>query len=164
MSGNTRLSRREFVKLTTAVVGTVIGAVVGIPAIAYLLDPALKARKTDAWIALGLLADYPVGVPTPFSFTRSQRNGWETTFTVYGGFVLRQSEAPEDLVVLSSRCTHLSCRVNWDETKQAYLCPCHDASFDKKGEVLDGPPPRGLETYEYRLADDGTVEIHLVEG
>lgn len=164
MSEPNRMSRRSFIALVTAGFGALVTAVVGIPAIAYLLDPALKTRKTDAWIPLRRLDEYPVGTPTPFSFTRSQRNGWETTFNVYGGFVLRRSEAPEDLVVLSSRCTHLSCRVNWDEAQRAYVCPCHDAKFGVLGEVLSGPPPRPLDPFEYRLTADGVLEIRLVEG
>lgn len=163
MSEPNRMSRREFITLFTAAFGALVAAVVGIPAVGYLLDPALKTRKTDAWIALRKLEEYPVGVPTPFSFTRSQRNGWETTFTVYGGFVLRHSETPEDMVVISSKCTHLSCRVSWAEEQQAYVCPCHDAKFGKLGEVLDGPPPRPLDTFEFRLTEN-VLEIRLVEG
>jgi Rieske Fe-S protein len=67
------------------------------------------------------------------------------------------------MLVLSSRCTHLSCTVNWSEEAQAFLCPCHDAKFGKDGEVLDGPPPEPLGHFEYSVDEEGVVTIVPVE-
>ena len=39
------LSRNGFVKVITAMVGTAIGAMIGIPAIGYLISPATKNRS-----------------------------------------------------------------------------------------------------------------------
>jgi Rieske Fe-S protein len=107
----------------------------------------------------------PVGEPYAFSFTRTQVNGWERTATSYGGFVLRKSETPEDIVILSSRCTHLSCQVNWHPDSRSFVCPCHDASFDINGEVLAGPPPKPLDVYtEFKVDEAGQLLIHIKEG
>jgi Rieske Fe-S protein len=158
------LSRRDFIKVTTGIVGGIIGAVVGLPVVYYLIDPALKPGGKEAWIPIGRLEDMEVGKPYPFSFTRVQVNGWERTATSHAGYALHRSEDPNDLLILNSRCTHLACTVNWSETAQAYLCPCHDAKFSPSGEVLDGPPPRPLDRYdEFRLTDDGVLEIYYRE-
>ena len=158
------ISRREFIKGATAVIGGMITAVIGLPAIAYLIDPALKESAKEAWIPIGKLADMPVGKPTPFSFTRVQVNGWERTSTTHGGFVIRRSEDPKDLLILNSRCTHLGCTVNWKEEAKAFLCPCHDAKFDSAGTVLGGPPPRPLDRFtEFRVNEDGVLEIFYKE-
>lgn len=158
------VSRRNFIKGVTAVVGGLITTVIGVPAIAYLIDPALRESAKEAWIPVGKLADIPVGVPTPFSFTRVQVNGWERTATSHGGYVVRKSENPDDLLILNSKCTHLACTVNWSENDKVYLCPCHDAKFGTQGEVLDGPPPRALDRYdEFRVTEDGTLEIFYKE-
>src|SRR5512138_2358428 len=150
------ISRRDFIKGTTVIVGGVITAVIGIPAVAYMIDPALRKDTSEGWIPIGKLEDMPVGTPTPFYFTLVQVNGWERTSTSHGGYVLRKSEAPDDLLILNSRCTHLGCTVNWSEADKVYLCPCHDAKFSEKGLVLDGPPPRPLDRYsEFRVDDDG---------
>jgi len=159
------ISRRDFVKLTTAALGTIMGAAIGLPAIGFLIDPALKPGGKDAWISIGKLEDMPVGAPHPFSFTLTHVNGWERTATNYGGFVLRRSEDPQDILILSSRCTHLACQVNWREDSQVYICPCHDATFSMDGEVLGGPPPRPLDRFqEFQLDADGNLLIYVKEG
>lgn len=153
MASSHRISRRDFAKLVTAALSTVMGAAMGIPIIGYLIDPALKAESGEAWIPLGPLDNFPVGEPKSFSFTRSNINGWEKTVNSYGGFVVRKSES--DLLVLSNRCTHLSCSVNWDEAKLEYVCPCHDAQFDMEGNVNAGPPPAPLDHFETKVEDGG---------
>jgi Rieske Fe-S protein len=159
------VSRREFIKVVAGMVSGLIGLTVGIPAVAYLLGPALKSRATASWIPIGRLADMPIGEPYAFEFTRVQVNGWERTSTAHGGFVLRRSAATNDLVILNSRCTHLACSVNWKPEAQAFVCPCHDGKFGKDGAVLSGPPPRALDQYtDFRLTPDGTLEVHYEEG
>ena len=154
------LNRRDFIKGATAIIGGMITVVIGIPAVSYLIDPALRADTSEGWIPIGKLEDMPVGTPTPFSFTLVQVNGWERTSTSHGGYVLCKSEAPDDLLILNSRCTHLGCTVNWSETDKVYLCPCHDAKFSEQGQVLDGPPPRPLDRYqEHRVTQDGVLQV-----
>jgi menaquinol-cytochrome c reductase iron-sulfur subunit len=164
MAGSHHISRRDFIKLTTAAAGTVIGAAIGLPAIAYLIDPALKAVKADAWIQLGKLESFEIGNPTLVSFTRSKINGWEKTVNSYGVFVLRKSDT--EVLVLSNKCTHLGCHVNWKADKQEYICPCHDAQFGINGNVLGGPPPRPLDSYsgDQVKVEDGKLLIHFLEG
>lgn len=167
MSGSHQeLTRNGFVKVITAMVGTVIGAIIGIPAIGYLISPATKTQKSDSWIPLGSLENIPLGEPTLFSFTRTKVNGWEKTVNSYGVYVWRKNE--DEIKVFSNVCTHLSCRVKWEAEKQAYICPCHDGYFDIEGNVIDGPPPRPLDQYaesEGNLKiEEGTLFIHFVEG
>ena len=77
MSGSNPLSRRDFIKVTTGVVGGIIGAVFGIPSIGYLIEPALREERLEPH--RGKLEDMPVGKSHPFSFTRtSQRLGTDS--------------------------------------------------------------------------------------
>jgi menaquinol-cytochrome c reductase iron-sulfur subunit len=160
MSKSPNMNRREFVTLVTTAIGSIMTAIVGIPAIGYVLSPALKAKKTDAWIPLGKLENYPVNQPTLFTFTRAKTNGWEKTVNSFGVFVVRKSDT--EIEILSNVCTHLSCRVNWNTQKQEYICPCHDGHFNIDGIVDSGPPPRPLDQYEYKI-EDGNLFIHLKE-
>lgn len=165
MSGSHEISRRDFIKVTTGIVGGLIGAVIGLPAVYYLIDPALREGGKEAWISIGKFEDMLIDKPYPFSFTRVQVNGWERTASSFGGYAIRKSDDPKDLLILNSKCTHLACTVNWHEETAAYICPCHDAKFSMDGEVLDGPPPRALDVYdEHRLTEDGLIEIFFKEG
>lgn len=163
MSDSNRVTRRDFIKLTTGAIGVVIAAGVGIPSVGYLLAPALREDKAGKPVIVANLANIPVGIPYPFSFTITKVNGWERTASVFGGFIVRNSESPQDLLVLSSRCTHLSCRVNWNEEAQGFLCPCHDAMFDIEGKVSYGPPPEPLGHFEYEVDAEGNIIIVPVE-
>lgn len=156
-----KVSRRDFVKLVSGFFGSIMGAGIAIPIIGYVLDPAVKASGgKDQWIEVGLADDFEIGKPVPFNFSRTQVNGWERTSSVLGGFVVRTSAT--EFKVLSNVCTHLGCRVAWNDDENAYICPCHDAAFNATGDVLAGPPPRPLETYEFKI-EDGKVFVHIQE-
>jgi len=155
------LDRRSFVKIVTSILGSVMAVIVGLPMIQYFISPALNKSVSDDWISLGLLEKYPLDIPTQFAFTISRINGWEKSSQSYGAFVLRKTD--QDVVVFSDVCTHLSCRVAWDQENEEYFCPCHAAYFDKSGEVISGPPPKPLDQYEIKL-EEGQLFIHLQEG
>jgi Rieske Fe-S protein len=161
MAKSPNLSRNDFVKVIVGVLGTIIGAVVGLPAIGYILSPALKVLQAEAWVPLGLMQDFTIGAPVLVNFTRTKINGWERTVNSYGVFVLRKSDTEAE--VFSNVCTHLSCRVNWNTDVQEYICPCHDGHFNIQGDVTAGPPPRPLVKYETKV-EDGKLSIHFVEG
>jgi Rieske Fe-S protein len=164
MADSHHLDRRQFVSVVLTALGSIMGAVIGLPAIGYLISPATRVQKREDWIPLGALENFPVGTPTLVTFNRTTVNGWERTVNSYGVFVLRRSDT--DVSVLSNLCTHLNCRVNWDEGRSEYVCPCHDAQFDINGKVLGGPPPRPLEGYsgERLRIEEGIVSIHFEEG
>jgi Rieske Fe-S protein len=164
MAKSPHLSRNEFVKIVVGAVGGLIGVVIALPAVGYLLTPALdsmQANTGEDWIPAGPLANYPVGTPQLFSFTRTRINGWERTTSSYGAYILRQSES--EVRAFSNICTHLSCRVTWSEDQELYLCPCHDAAFTIQGQVAGGPPPRPMDEYPTKV-EDGTLYLNFVEG
>ncbi len=110
------LDRRSFVKIVTSILGSLMAAIVGLPMIQYFISPALNKSTSDDWISLGPLENYPLDIPTPFSFNLTRVNGWERSSQSYGAFVLRQSG--NDVIVFSDVCTHLSCRVSWDANEE----------------------------------------------
>jgi cytochrome b6-f complex iron-sulfur subunit len=56
---------------------------------------------------------------------------------------------------ISTTCTHLGCKVHWEADKNIFFCPCHNGVFNPDGVVLEGPPPRPLDTY--RVDVEGKV-------
>jgi menaquinol-cytochrome c reductase iron-sulfur subunit len=159
MPKSPQMSRKEFVGIVTAAIGSVMGVLVGIPTISYLIAPALTKESADAWIPAGPVENYPVDVPTLFNFNRTKVNGWEKTVNSYGVYVLHNEYG--SFLALSNKCTHLSCRVNWKTDESAYICPCHDAYFAIDGQIISGPQPRPLDQYETKV-EENTLFIHFM--
>ncbi len=158
MADSHEIKRRDFINIIIAALGAVMGLIIGIPAISYLLSPAMKIQRDEAWIALGPLDAYPLGIPTLFSYTRTKVNGWEKTVNSFGAYVWRYGVGDSELKVYSNMCTHLSCRVTWRDDIDVYFCPCHDGRFNKEGEIVAGPPPEPLYDFETKV-EDGTLFI-----
>ena len=157
-SKDKHFSRRDFIKATSALIGGFIGVITTLPAIGFLISPALRKSEDSASIDLGSLEDYPIGVPKLFEFTRTQVNSWERTGMSYGVYVVRQDE--KNLRVFSNICTHLACRVAWHPDVQHYISPCHDGHFDSLGNNISGPPPRPLDEFMTKI-EEGNLYIQL---
>ena len=160
MSANkdAKLDRRDFIKSAALVIGSFIGTVIGIPAIAYLYSPAWGTAQDDGWIDLGPLEGFSTGAPTLAEFTRTRTNGWERTAISYGVFVVRTDDGT--VRAFSNVCTHLGCRVTWHTDIRNYVSPCHDGHFDIMGRNISGPPPRPLDEYQTRI-EQGELYIRL---
>ena len=63
----------------------------------------------------------------------------------------------EGVVAMSMVCTHLACKVQWQEAKQEFYCPCHQGKFDRNGEVISGPPPVPLERVPVKVLQEQVV-------
>jgi len=55
---------------------------------------------------------------------------------------------------LSLVCTHLGCLVEWNAERRQLTCPCHRAAFGLEGDVIEGPPPRPLPTFNVSVVGD----------
>jgi cytochrome b6-f complex iron-sulfur subunit len=53
----------------------------------------------------------------------------------------------ERVLAVSAVCTHLRCILKYDRERHGFICPCHAGRFDLAGNVLGGPPPRALASY-----------------
>jgi menaquinol-cytochrome c reductase iron-sulfur subunit len=152
MSEKLSLSRRDFLGIATWAIGGLISLGMGIPAIAYIIGPALKRVESQEWMRLGAASKVEIGVPTLFKTKIERQTGWVTNQTELSIYVL--TENGRDFAAMSNICTHLGCRVRWNADQEQFFCPCHNAVFDKDGNVLDGPPPRPLDRYEIDVVDD----------
>jgi menaquinol-cytochrome c reductase iron-sulfur subunit len=136
----------------TLAIGGLISLGLGIPAIAYIIAPALKRAETQEWIRLGAASKVEIGVPTLFKTKIERQTGWINNETELSIYVI--TENGRDFVAMSNVCTHLGCRVRWNSEEERFFCPCHNAIFDKNGNVVDGPPPRPLDRYEINVEGD----------
>jgi Rieske Fe-S protein len=49
-----------------------------------------------------------------------------------------------ELYAVSPRCTHLQCRVRFNEAELTWDCPCHGSRYTVDGDVLHGPATHPL--------------------
>jgi cytochrome b6-f complex iron-sulfur subunit len=60
-------------------------------------------------------------------------------------------------VALYQKCVHLGCRVPWCQSSQWFECPCHGSKYNKVGEKVGGPAPRGLDRFVLEVSGGSIV-------
>lgn len=153
------LNRRNFMKITLGAVGTFIASAIGIPAIGYVASPTLKRDNSQNWISIGSVSKAEIGQPTLFKAKISRQTGWIVDEQEIAVYIF--TENGRDFKALSNVCTHLGCRIRWVAEQEGFFCPCHNASFDKTGEVVSGPPPRALDQFEVKVEND---QLYILGG
>lgn len=152
MSEEKEVSRRAFLETATWTIGGILGAGLAIPAVAYVVGPAVQSESTKNWMPLGTISKIEIGTPTLFKINVERKSGWivnEDELSLYA-----YTENGRDFLVMSNVCTHLGCRVRWVADQGEFFCPCHNGVFDKEGNVVSGPPPRPLDRFEVKVEDD----------
>lgn len=143
--------RRNFLSGITWGISGLIGLAFGIPAIGYIIGPALKEEQ-ETWLEMGAISKVTLGTPTLFKKKIIQQVGWSTKEDEVNVYIL--SKDGHDYQAISNVCTHLACRVRWIAEEETFLCPCHNAGFDKNGDVAFGPPPKPLDRFEVKIEDE----------
>ncbi len=64
------------------------------------------------------------------------------------------------LMALYQKCVHLGCRVPWCQSSQWFECPCHGSKYNKWGEWVSGPAPRGLDRFPSEIDDNGDLLVN----
>lgn len=159
MSDDKEITRHNFMSFATWAIGGFIGLGMTIPAIVYIVGPAIKESDTQEWIRLGSTSKVELGVPTLFKTTIYRQAGWIVNEEEISVYVL--TENGRDFVAMSNICTHLGCRVRWIDEQEQFFCPCHNAIFNKEGGVETGPPPEPLERYQVKVEDD---QLYILGG
>jgi menaquinol-cytochrome c reductase iron-sulfur subunit len=151
-----QITRREFSSIAIWAIGGLITVGIGLPAIAYIIGPALQSSATDEWISLGTASKVELGVPTLFKATIQRKSGWivnEEELSIYV-----RTDDGRTFTAMSNVCTHLGCRVRWAADRKQFFCPCHNGVFDQDGNVVSGPPPKPLNRYEVKV-ENGQLSI-----
>ncbi len=60
-------------------------------------------------------------------------------------------------VALYQKCVHLGCRVPWCQSSQWFECPCHGSKYNKVGEKVGGPAPRGLDRFVLEVSGGNII-------
>ncbi len=60
----------------------------------------------------------------------------------------------EDIKVYDAHCTHMGCILNFDSTKEKFICPCHSSEFSLDGKRLKGPAIRDLDIIKSKIVNN----------
>ena len=133
-----KISRRDFLKLTNRFL-TVTGlAIVLGPIIAFFYPSNLEEVPSEP-VLVGSEEELLPGESKTVRFGR------------YPAIVINTSEG---IRAYSAVCTHFACIVKWDHERYEIACPCHDGFFNPfNGDVISGPPPTPLEPIQVEVID-----------
>ncbi len=136
--------RRDF--LCLFIRGGIFATLAGMlfPALTYLW-PVTKSGPSSSLKEVGSMDELPV---------------WGAKKIVVDGSVLLLIRTPDEVRAYSAICTHLGCIVGWNEQNREIVCPCHAGRFNTKGEVISGPPPRPLPSYEVTIKE-GRIFLNI---
>ncbi len=143
------VSRRTFLTAGIVVLGGAISALLGATGLSYFISPAFKKDEED-WVDIGRASDMKPGAPLKVDFVARKRDAWVVTEKRSSAWV---STDGKEFTVFDPRCTHLGCPYRWDQAREQFLCPCHAAVFDAKGQVVSGPPPRPLDRFAAKVVE-----------
>ncbi len=149
------ISRRNFLQMISIGMGLIGAALVGIPMIGFLFSPLFK-KTEQVWRPVGTVDNFKIGTTTNVIFTDSSPLPWAGVSARSAAWLRRIDET--NFEAFSVNCTHLGCPVNWVQTADLFLCPCHGGVYNQEGQVVAGPPPLPLTKYPVRV-QAGQVQI-----
>ena len=142
-----RTSRRAWFVRAIQGVHATIGAT-----LAYILGSAVLApsmtRRESLWLTAINLAALPEGEPHTVTLRVARQDGATEAVDRRVVFLVRSGDRVR---ALDSTCTHLGCRTRFNPESRVIECPCHGGVYDVQGQVISGPPPRGLAELPTRL-------------
>jgi Rieske Fe-S protein len=132
--------RRTFLDALLAVGFVSTAAAIAYPVTRYLVPPASGEPATQSATA-GRAAALRPNSAAIFKFGSKP------------GIVVRTPDG--EVRAFSAVCTHLDCTVQFKTDTSQLWCACHNGTYDMGGNVVSGPPPRGLEQFVVNIRGEG---------
>lgn len=148
------VGRRTFLSYVFGAVAGFLTAAMGIPLAGAAILPTLKGRGLN-WAPVGAPGDFQVGQPKSAQLDLKMKDGWIEKNEARGVWVVKKGD--NDFTVFNGRCVHLGCAYNWVEAQKQFACPCHGGVYTVDGKVVGGPPPRPLDTLEWKIEGGNLV-------
>jgi len=148
--GRAPFDRRTFLDALLTVGFVTTAAAIAYPVARFLVPPEAGEAATNSVIAGKSAALRP-------------NSGLIFPFGSKPAIVIRTAEG--DLRAFNAVCTHLDCTVQFKADTSQIWCACHNGLYDLAGNVVSGPPPRGLESFTVNLrGEPGAEDIVVSRG
>jgi menaquinol-cytochrome c reductase iron-sulfur subunit len=148
--------RRTLVRFVNTGLGLVTAALAGLVGVAAAPKAGATATR---WRKATTIFDLPPNAPFAAVMAERKADGW---FETSKQTVVYIDKEGDNYRALSATCSHLGCRVKWDEGSSQYRCPCHGGVYDRTGRVVAGPPPQPLRRVNVRVnAQTSEIEVEL---
>ena len=63
-------------------------------------------------------------------------------------------------IAFNPTCNHQGCLVDWDQTKDQFICPCHNSIFEADGKLVSGPATESLLPLNLKL-ENGSILVEV---
>lgn len=144
------VSRRKWLRGGLVAAGAIYAGAAVYPLYRYLADPAEEAAALAAVTEVRPegAADLPRGAGMMFKF------GTRPAVLIH--------HEDDTWVAFDATCTHLGCTVEYQPDQKRIHCACHGGVYDPHtGDVVSGPPPKGLTVFEV-VVTGGEVVVSRV--
>jgi len=160
--------RRGFLGSAAALTAAALGGLLGVGPVAIglyatVMDPLRKKtspRKATAGVEgakegfyfVAQIGELDSHVPRRFTIVADKIDAWNFMQNQPIGSVYMRMQG-DQVECFHTTCPHAGCAVSYELASQAYLCPCHNSSFNVDGTKLEdgdssNPSPRGLDALE----------------
>lgn len=137
------------------------------PSLHSIHSPSPIRRRLLLWLGMLTLC-YPVlrflgfKIPAKPRIVEIKTTLAPGDFFLGPDFILFEGEDGQMPWVVSRKCTHLGCKINYRENEKFLECPCHQSRFTPQGEVIHGPAKKELPRFKVeRLGDTGGYIITI---
>jgi quinol---cytochrome c reductase iron-sulfur subunit, bacillus type len=160
--------RRRFLKWMTHGLGALFGAVIAVPAVAYIIDPRNRAAAASDFKPVARLDELEIGKPKEVVIRDVRHDAWTVHPNDIIGRVWLIRRDKDKVEAFTTICPHLGCSINYNTTHQMFVCPCHNGTFSLECKKMDkaiggtmNPPPRDMDSLEVNPAalKEGIVEV-----
>jgi Rieske Fe-S protein len=149
------MERRSFLKWAVYGLGALFAAILGLPALAFLLDSRHRPARAGQFKTVARLGDLVEGVPHQVVIQETRRDAWTLHLNDVIGRVWLIRRDKETVDAFTTVCPHLGCSVNFEEKNKLFICPCHGGTFEISGQRVErpgflNPAPRNMDQLECR--------------
>jgi len=155
--------RRDFIVKAAAVgIGAATTAVPLLAGLATVLDPLRRRTAASGSVFVTTLSALPEdGTPQRFQIIADREDVWNKFPRVPVGAVYLRRVAGNKVEALNVTCPHAGCPVEFKPSTNAFLCPCHDSTFNLDGSLASAssPSPRAMDSLDVEVRNGSEVWV-----